>query len=57
MEEKKLETLRKRFLNERYFQQAACREAMNFVIIKRCRDCYGPVVAGYCCNNCGSTAP
>jgi hypothetical protein len=51
--EKRLKALRKKFLDEDYFQRAACREAMNFVLIKRCRDCYGPVIDG----NCGSGNP
>ena len=37
---------------------AAGRVALHYVdSINTCRDCNGPVVAGYCCLHCGSNNP
>jgi hypothetical protein len=55
--EKKLERLRKRYEDYDNFEQDACYVARAFVILKRCRECHGPVIDGYCCTICGSENP
>ncbi len=39
------------------WERLANAEARNYVTIKPCRDCGGPVIDGYCCNHCDSVLP
>ena len=55
--EKQLAKLRKRYENYSNFDKDAGMVAKQFVIIKRCRECTGPVIDGYCCIICDSTNP
>jgi hypothetical protein len=55
--EKLLERLHKRYENYDNFSKDAGTVAKNYVIIKRCRECHGPVIDGYCCTICDSDNP
>lgn len=49
--------IKKMDTNSQEWKDAVYRLARDFLDIKVCRDCHGPVINGYCCTRCDSVNP